>query len=476
MAPAKPAFTGPDLCALSAREVIALLQKRAVSAPELVEASLARQARTSPVINAMVTPCADRARSAARIVRTDSALAGLPIGIKDLTPVQGVRSTYGTPALSDFIPEASDPLVTRLERRGGIVMGKTNTPEMGAGGNTFNAVFGPTRNPWDTRMNAGGSSGGAAAGLAAGEVWLSQGSDLGGSLRTPASFCGIVGLRPSPGVAGGGHPLMGFDTTPVEGPMARNVADCALFLDAMAGFHSAWPGSFPAPETSYLATCLQDAGPVRVAFAPDLGGLGPVTPEMQAHLRGAMDRLNGNGIDVEDAAPRLDGVDQCFRHLRAFAMWTAYRHAPKAMTDHYKPTLRQNIEDGRAITLDQLGDAQVTRARLYDTMRQFLETFDVIACPVTGIGALPVEVEYPTEIAGVASHDYLDWLRFAFPATLCGLPALSLPVGRDPRGIPVGLQLIGQPRGEARLLQIARTLEERLGGPMTPIDPVIRHT
>ncbi|MBS0125230.1 amidase [Thetidibacter halocola] len=471
MAPARPAFTGPDLCALTARDAVAMLRKGVVSPSELIDAALARIEQTGPAINATVTLCAERARTAA--ATATGPLAGLPLTIKDLTPVAGVRTTWGTPALADTIPQVSHPLVLRLEERGGVVLGKSNTPEMGAGANTFNPVFGATRNPWDTRMNAGGSSGGAAAALATGETWLAHGSDLGGSLRTPASFCGIVGLRPSPGVAGGSE-TQRFDTMGVQGPMARNVGDVALLLDAMAGFDPATPVSWPAPEERYLDQCLRDPGPVRVAFSmlPDLA---PATPEMQAVLRDGLSRIDIPGFAIEEATPDLAGAEATFRTLRALGFWTEARNTPERVTSRYKPALQRNIEEGRALDVDTIAEATTTRSRLYHTMRMFLTRYDVLACPVTGLFPLPVEVEYPPEVAGVAGRDYLDWLRFAFPATLCGLPALSLPLGFTDDGLPVGIQLIGRPRGEGRLLSIARAMEEALGLDATPIDPVVRH-
>ncbi|MFW2541080.1 amidase [Primorskyibacter sp. 2E107] len=469
----RPDFSGPELSRLTARQAVDALKSGEVTPVELVEASLARIAQTGPAINAMVTTCAERALSAAQNADRDSPLAGLPIGIKDLTPVAGVRTTWGTPALADFIPEASDPLVLRLEARGAVVIGKTNTPEMGAGANTFNPVFGATLNPWDTRMNAGGSSGGAAAGLATGETWLSHGSDLGGSLRTPASFCGIVGLRPSPGVVtgGGADP---FDTMPVQGPMARDVADCALFLDMMAGSDPASPLSVPSPEQSYLDQCLAPAGAIRIAFSADLGGWAPVTDQMTRLLREGLDRITGDGVALFDAKPPLRGAEDCFRTLRALGFWAQARKTPERITRLYKPALQQNIADGASLTTEDVAQAMTTRARLFAEMRGFLGAYDVLACPVSGVPPLPQEIEYPTEVAGVPSRDYLSWLAFAFPATLCGLPALSLPLGFTESGLPVGVQLIGQPRGEGRLLQVARALEARIGFAARPIDPIIR--
>ncbi|MGH1415308.1 MAG: amidase [Pelagimonas sp.] len=473
--PARPAFSGPELCALTACDAVDLLKAREVQPSDLVEASLARISQTSPAINAMVTQCAARAQSATKAATPNQDLAGLPIGIKDLSPVSGVRTTFGTKALAEFVPETSEPLVTRLETRGAIVIGKTNTPEMGAGANTFNAVFGKTRNPWDTRLNAGGSSGGAAAGLATGEVWLSQGSDLGGSLRTPASFCGIVGLRPSPGIAGGGPALQGFDFLPVNGPMARTVEDCALMLDAMAGYDPIWPISYPAPVNSYLRTCRTESGPIRIAYAPDLGGLAPVTPRMSQVLNTALARIASKDLDVIEAAPQTETVEQCFRTLRAFGFWTNARNTPERITQHYKPTLQQNISEGRALLMDDVAEAMTQRSAIYQSMLLFLKDYDVLACPVTGIEPLPVEIEYPTDVNGEPCKDYLDWLRFAMLATVCGLPALSLPVGFTDTGVPVGLQLIGRPRGEGRLLQVARVMEKALNLGSAPIDPVIRH-
>ncbi|MEC3863272.1 amidase family protein [Mesobacterium sp. TK19101] len=470
MAP-DPRYTGPDLCAMSARAVVDLLRSRQVSPAELVEASLTRLSQVEPAVNATPTICADRAREAARADHSATLLAGLPIGIKDLTPVAGVRTTFGTRAMADFVPKASDPLVTRLEDRGGIVMGKTNTPEMGAGGNTFNDVFGPTRNPWNTALNAGGSSGGAAASLATGEVWLSHGSDYGGSLRTPANYCGIVGMRPSPGVAGGGSASMGFEREGSDGPMARDVLDCALFLDAMAGFDPRWPISWPAPQLPYATTAAQDAGGFRIGYAPDLGGFAVVTPEIDGILRAALVRIEAGNRTVDETCPDLTGLNETFRALRALAQIGVPGSLPDSVQQHYKDTLRINIETARNLSFSDYVTAQKTRSALYDRMLGYFATHEVLACPVNGVRPLPVEVEYPIEVNGQPMGDYLDWLRFSFLATTLGLPAISLPVGFSEDGLPVGLQLIGQPRGEARLLQIAHAIEQELNLTLGPIDP-----
>jgi amidase len=480
--PATP-FSGPQLCALSAREAVALLKRGEVSPGEMIDAAMARIGAVEPAVNAVVTTCADRAREAAGRLPADAArngrepgwLAGLPITIKDLDAVAGVRCTSGNAALADFVPERSDPLVERLESRGGLVIGKTNTPEFGAGANTFNEVFGPTRNPWDTRRNAGGSSGGAAVSLATGEAWLSHGSDYGGSLRTPAAYCGVVGLRPTPGRCGGSPSEIAFTLESVSGPMARDVGDIALFLDAMTGYDPREPITIEAPAISFQEAVTRADGKVRIAFSEDLGGYAPVEREMRTILRRAMERTSANGAVVEEACPSLPGLEETFRTLRGLSFAATYPHKPQAVRDRFKRTLRENVESGGRITLDEICFAMRQRTVLYQTMREFLSARDVLAIPVVGLEPGLVEEEYPPAVDGQPMRDYIDWLRFAFLATVTTLPAISVPVGFTASGMPVGIQLVGPPRGEARLLQVARAVEEAVQFPRTPIDPVVRH-
>lgn len=476
----KPTFTGPELCRMHAYDVVEMLRRKDVSPKELLAASLARIEAVEPAINAMPIVCPERARDQADRMMADTSgasqcLAGLPIGIKDLTPVAGVRTTFGTRAMKDYVPDTSDPLVMRLEERGGIVLGKTNTPELGAGGNTFNDVFGPTRNPWDTRLNAGGSSGGAAASVATGETWLSHGSDHGGSLRTPAAYCGIVGLRPSPGVAGGGTAEAAFMIEGAQGPMARSVRDCALFLDAMAGLDTRFPISYPAPQTPYQDAVLRADGKLRIAFTPDLNGFSPVDAEVESHLRSVLVRLEGQGATVEDHCPDLSELDPTYRTLRGLMWATMARTIAPEMRQHFKPTLEQNMASGEALSLTEVVDSNRHRSTLYANMVRMFETFDVLACPTVGCMPHPQEEEWVRRIGGQDFTDYLGWLRFAYLATVTGLPAISVPVGLGPRGLPVGLQLIGKPRGEAALLSAARAVEVAVGGPLGPIDPVVMH-
>ncbi len=474
--PHPPAFTGPDLCRKEAHEVVALLQRGAVSPDELIDAALTRLEQVEGAVNAVPTLCPARAH--AQVLGTAGAeapgwLAGLPIGIKDLTPVEGVRTTFGTRGLADFVPETSDYFVTRLESRGGIVLGKTNTPEFGAGANTFNDVFGPTFNPWDTTLNAGGSSGGAAVSLATGSLWLSHGSDHGGSLRTPAAFNGIVGLRPSPGrVARMAE--AGFIIEGAEGPMARSVRDCALFLDAMAGADARDPLSYPAPETPFETAVIEAEGKLTLAYSPDLNGFGAVDAEMADHLAGVMATLARAGHRLEETCPDLTGLEPTYHTLRGIGMATAARTRPEHITRHLKQTIRENTARALALTIDDIAAAEANRGAIYRAMAGLFDSYDVFALPVVGCMPHPQSEEWVREIGGQTLEFYMDWLRFAFLATTAGLPAISVPVGLGPRGLPVGLQLIGPPRGEAQLLRAARIVEAELGGPLGPIDPVTR--
>ena len=469
-------YSGPDLCRLSACEAVQMLKTKQVSPAELLQASVQRIAEVEPGVNAMPTTCADRATAqiAGLTDQPDDPgwLAGLPIAIKDLTPVRGVRTTWGTKALADFVPEDSDPLVEKLEARGGLIMGKTNTPEMGAGGNTFNDVFGYTRNPWDRRKNAGGSSGGSAVALATGEVWLAQGSDLAGSLRTPAAYCGVVGFRPTPGRAGGGPALIAFEGEGISGPMARNVKDCALFLDAMSGYDPLVPMSLEAPAVSFQAAVQADPGQIRVAYAPTQGGFAEVEPKIDAIMRKALELAQGNGVTLVEACPDLTGLEETYTTLRGILYGALHARMPKDVQIHFKETLKGNIDVGLALSADNIFDAMRQRVVLYHNMRRFLNDHDVLASAVVGLEPGMVEEEYPATVNGVPTGDYVEWLKLSYLATTTCLPAISIPCGFTKSGMPVGIQLIGGPRGEARVLQVAQRLEDIWGfAKGVPIDP-----
>lgn len=467
------------MCALSAREVVSLLKKKELSPNELLDASEARTKQVNDDVNAIVTPCYDRARKKISTIADNNTepgwLAGLPIAIKDLSAVEGVRTTMGTAGLANNIPAANDAIVDILEARDGLVIGKTNTPEMGAGGNTFNAVFGATRNPWNTAKNAGGSSGGAAVSIATGEVWLSHGSDLAGSLRTPAAYCGVVGMRPSPGRAFGGPMNMGFSGEGVSGPMARTVGDCALFLDAMCGYDERAPLSLPTPDQPFQRAVDEASPNVKIAYAPKLNGFAPVEDEIEQIMRSAIEKVQGEGAVITEECPDMSGLYDSYITLRAMTWAALPGRALPSIQQHYKQTLTENIQVGRELTIEQVIDANLNRTVLYHRMREFLHGHDVLACAVVGLEPTEVEMEFPKQVAGEAMSDYIDWLRFSFLATTTGLPAIAVPCGFTKSGMPVGIQLIGPPRGDAKVLAVARVIEQVLDLGTGPIDPFIRH-
>lgn len=469
---ARPEFTGPDLCTYEAHEVVGLLMRGEVSPQELLDASLKRCLEVEPVVNALPTLCFERAKQALNSIPKNSLLSGVPIAIKDLMAVGGIRTTYGTKGLADNVPVTSEPLVERLEANGAVVVGKSNVPELGAGGNTFNDIFGSTANPWNTTRNAGGSSGGAAAALATGEVWLAHGSDYGGSLRTPAAYCGVVGLRPSPGRAGGGGVLTAWNTEGAQGPMARSVTDCALLLDAMSGFDRGSPISIEKPEEPFLRAAGNPPDKLRIAYSPDLSGHGIVSTDVSKLLNDALTLVESHGNTVEEVVLQTSTLNATFRTLRGLGFLAEYSRMPDAIRQHLKSTILENVAYEKALTVDQIADAQINRSIIFNDISAVLNKFDVIACPVVGLTPGPLNEEYPTQIDGKPLGDYLDWLRFSNLATVTGLPAISLPIGFVPDGMPIGIQLIGPNRGEGKLLAVARAIEQIIDLKNTPIDPV----
>jgi amidase len=461
---------------LTALQAVELLRSGAVSPLELIDNALARIEAVNPKVNAMVTLCADRARAHAKRLMEKPAgqrglLCGLPFGVKELNDVAGVRTTYGSPIFADNVPDKSDIMVERLEENGGIVLGMTNTPEFGAGGNTFNEVHGETLNPWNVKLNAGGSSGGAAVALATGEVWLATGSDLGGSLRTPAAFCSVVGLRPSPGRVPAGPGELRFDTLAVDGPMARNVADAALMLDAMAGWHEEIPVSFPAPTEPFLATAQKKLKPARVAFCLDPAAL-PIEAGVKAICRAALEKLGKAGIAVEEASPDFSGVGNAFQTLRAADYATTMRPLLNQHRDKLKAEVIWNAEKGLKLSAEEIGKAHLRRSRLYADMVQFFRNYDLLVLPAAPILPRDIKERWPREIAGETLDNYVEWLKLAALITMTACPALSLPCGFSPDGRPMGLMVVGKPRGEAMLLSHAALFEEILGlRDSVPIDP-----
>ncbi len=470
-------MAGDELVRLSASEAVEALTTGAVSALELVEAAAARIEAVDGAVNALPTLCLDRARDRAAALADAGApedrrgwLAGLPLVVKDLVDVAGVRTTYGSPIFANHVPARSAILVERLEDRGGVVMAKSNTPEFGAGANTFNEVFGKTRNPWNTDLTCGGSSGGSAVALATGMAWLATGSDLGGSLRTPASFCGVVGLRPSPGRVARAPTTDPFDTLSVEGPMARSVPDLALMLDAMAGAHREDPLSHPAPAQSFVGA-LAGPPPARVGWSADLGFL-PVDPEVAAVCKAALGAFEEMSATVDDTCPAFSDAVESFQVLRAANFATAHAEKLAATRDMLKPDIVWNIEKGLALSADEIGRARRARAALYARVVAFFETHDLLATPAALVPPFDVGQRYVERIGDAAFDNYIDWLGITYAITLTGCPALSVPCGFTASGLPVGLQIVGRPHGEAALLAAAARFEQAIGANGgLPIDP-----
>jgi amidase len=456
--------------------IVDKLRTGEVTPLDLLDVLERRIAEIDGPVNALPTLCFDRARARARALMQmplggRGLLAGIPIPIKDLTNVEGVRTTQGSPIYRDNVPARSDLLVEHLEGNGGVIYAKSNTPEFGAGANTFNEVFGATRNPWDLSRSAAGSSGGAAVALATGTAWLAHGSDMGGSLRNPASFCGIVGMRPSIGRVA--HtPVAKIDRNlGVQGPMARNVEDLALLLDAMSGEHPADPLSLPLLPSSFLSAARSGKGPKRVAYSPDLG-ITPVDPEVAAITRKAALRFAETGAIVEEAHPDLREAHECFHVLRAFDFAISKAALLRGKRDQLKPEVIWNIEEGLKLSVEQLERAEAQRVAMTARTLEFFGTYDLLLTPATIVAPFPVEDRYVAECAGHKFDNYVEWLGIVYAITLVCCPALSLPCGFTTSGLPVGLQMVAAPRGEAQLLAGARVLEDILGlRGTTPIDP-----
>ena len=456
-----------DLIRAGAVELTVRLARREVQPAELLDALAARIAAVDPQVNALPTLCPDRARA----VRPVAPLHGLPVAVKDLSETRGVRTTHGSPIFADHIPDADDHVVERIEATGGAIYAKSNTPEFGAGAQTFNAVFGITRNPWNTALTPAGSSGGAAVALKTGMAWLAHGSDLGGSLRNPASFCGIVGLRPSVGRVPKGPAPDPWGSLSVEGPMARSVADVALFLDALAGPDPREAITLPAPATPFLAAAQAPRLPRRVAFSPDLGGLTPVDAEVAALTEAAARRLERLGVAVEVSSPDFTGAHACFQTLRALGFAVGHADQLRDHREKLKDDVIWNTEKGLALTGAEVAEALRSRGVIMARARAFFETYDLLLCPATIVPPFPVEQRFVTECAGVRFETYIDWLAIAYAITLTGHPALSLPCGFTAAGLPVGLQMVGRWQDEAGLLSHAAALEVELALDPAPIDP-----
>lgn len=449
---------------LGATEIAQLVSARELSPVAVIEAALERVARYNPELNAIVTlnPHAlDDARALEhRLARGEvvGALAGVPVGIKDVTQVAGLRTTFGSPLYADHVPERDALVVQRLRAADAIILGKTNTPEFAAGGNTWNEVFGRTRNPWNPDKSAGGSTGGGAVALATGMIALAEGTDLGGSLRIPASFCGVTGLRPSPGLVPTVPTDFAWDTLQVSGPMARTALDLALMLQAIAGPTALAPLRQPIQQRDFVTAVRNGPPPgLRVAYCADIAGIG-IDARVEAVCRSASEKLAAHGVQVEPIDLDLSAGRDAFLALRGhwFASWMSER---LDMLEGFGVNVRNNTTAGVEGVGKSLGQAEAVRGLIWHQFHDLFKRYDHILTPTMAVPPFAVEQNYPETVAGNKMRTYVDWLAPTFVLSLTGLPVASVPCGLDSDGMPVGMQIVGPPVGEEAVLALAGVLQ-----------------
>ena len=465
----------PDICLLSATGMSRLLRARKLSAREVLAAHLEQIERVNPKVNAIVTLAAERACAEARACDEDAAhgrfrgpLHGLPVAHKDLEETRGMRTTFGSPIFRDYVPGFDTLLVERIRAAGAIAIGKTNTPEFGAGSQTFNPVFGATRNPYDVTKTCGGSSGGAATALACRMTPLADGSDTGGSLRNPASFCSVVGMRPSPGRVPRVPSPMPFSPLTVAGPLARTVEDAALLLSAMAGPDPRAPLSLPAVDFTRPLDRKWEG--VRIAWCPRFAGL-PFDPRVREVFESRRCAFEALGCIVEEDEPDLAGADSIFRVFRALEFYTLHAGKLAQHRELIKSTVVEEIERGARLTAAEIAAAEIERAQLIARVARFMERFEYFVLPAVQTPPFDVDQPFVTEIDGVRMSSYIDWMRSCYYVTVAALPAISVPAGFTRDGLPVGLQIAGRAQQDFGVLQIAHAFEQA-AGPMQRL-PVI---
>ncbi|MCI0809108.1 MAG: amidase [Chloroflexi bacterium] len=457
-----------DLIFKTAREQARLIADGEISSVELVGAHLEQIGKVNPVVNAMVTMVAESAMEQAGLADKARStgeelgpLHGLPIAIKDLQDTAGILTTHGSPIYKDNVPARDALIVERVKNAGAIIVGKSNTPEFGAGSQTFNPVFGATRNPYDTTRTCGGSSGGAGVALACGMVPIATGSDHGGSLRNPAAWSNVVGIRASQGRVPAINGDLGWSTPSTDGPMGRTVGDVALQLSVMAGHDSRSPMSIQESGDMFAgANSLErDFRGVRIAWSKDLGGR-PMDAENSRVTESQRHVFEHLGCIVDDDEPDLSSTDEIFQAKRAY--YFAIKHEIH-LRDHrqlVKETIIWNTEQGLKMPAIELAHAERLRTRLWEQLMVFFDKYEFLALPVTSVPPFSIEEEYVTEINGVQLETYLDWMWPCYTISATGLPAISVPAGFTNDGLPVGLQLVGRPRDEMGLLQLAHAFEQ----------------
>ena len=458
-----------SLCYLTATELALKIRSGEISAVETMEAHLAQIEKVNPQVNAIVTLVPELALEQAR--KADEKLAqggklgplhGLPVAHKDLVPTKGIRTTFGSPIFQDFVPEQDALLVERIRNAGGISLGKTNTPEFGAGSQTFNQVFGVTKNPYDLSKTCGGSSGGAAVSVACRMLPFADGSDLGGSLRNPTNFCNVVGFRPSVGRVPSWPNEAGWNSFAVDGPIARTVEDCALLLSVLAGPDARSPICLPESGAVFQQSLERNLKGIRIAWSADLGGL-PVDSRVTETLEAQREVFEDLGCIVEEGFPDFTDADEIFKTFRAWYFELKLASLLPEHREKMKETVIWNIESGMKLSGPELGRAEVKRTALFHRVREFMQNYDFLALPVSQVPPFPLEQEYVSEINGMKMETYLDWMRSCYYITVTGQPAISVPSGFTDDGLPVGLQLVGRPQDDLGVLQLAYAFEKATG-------------
>jgi amidase len=453
---------------MRATDVAAMIREKKLSAREVMEAHLRQIERVNPKVNAIVTLVDEeqliaQARAADEIIAKSKSLGplhGLPVGVKDLTETKGIRTTYGSPLFSNFVPDYDALVVERMKNAGAIVVGKTNTPEFGMGSQTFNPVFGPTLNPYGVRKTCGGSTGGGAVALACGMAPIASGTDIGGSLRNPANFCNVVGIRPSPGrVPNGPSTQLGWSTLSVSGPMARNVTDCALLLSAQAGFDRRSPISIEQAGRQFSQPLGErNFKGVRVAMIKDLGLPWEAAVKTAFHAqRKAFELL---GCIVEEAEPDVKDANECFLAWRHWAFELQLGETVDAHPGKVNAYGHWHVEEGRKLTGPYLSRIETKRTALYQRMRQFMEEYEFLVLPVNQVLPFDVSAQYPTEIAGVKMENYIAWMKSTYYISIVGNPAISVPCAFSGSGLPIGIQIVGRHNDDWGVLQLGYAFEQ----------------
>ncbi len=461
--------TGSSICFMSAVEMARLIRTGKLSAREVLAEHLKQIARVNPKVNAIVTLVPELAAEAAAkademVARKETLgpLHGLPVAHKDLLETRGIRTTFGSPLYKDYVPAEDDLVVERMRRAGAIMIGKTNTPEFGAGSQTFNKVFGATHNPYDPTKTCGGSSGGAAVALACGMAPVATGSDTGGSLRNPAAFCNVVGFRPSVGRVPNPHATFGWSTLSTSGCLGRSVADLALALSAIAGPDSRAPLSINEAGELFARPLGRSFKGVRVAWFKNLGGA-PFDPRVRAVVDGQRATFESLGCTVDQAEPDFGPAEIAFRVLRAWSSANAYGARLREHPDAFKDTLKQEIEEGLRLSGSDVARAEAAHAQVWRQFQAFLETYEYFVLPTTQLPPFDIATPYPTEIAGVKFDNYIDWMKSCWYISATGNPAASVPGGFTPEGLPVGIQIVGRNKEDFSVLQLAHAFEQATG-------------